>query len=260
MAAQLNGEPVDGADLQTLALVNYAHFTSMRVEDGRVRGLALHLERLTRDCRTVFSAELDTDRVRELVRQVVDGASDPVIVRVTVFDPALEMGHPGADAAPQILVTARAAAAMSMAPLRVATARFSRELPQVKHTGLMTSLQQRRLAQRAGFDDAVFVDDAGFISEGVTWNIGFIDKDQVVWPTGEVLPGVTAALIAQCHNASVSARVNAAELHGLQAAFATNVSYGARPIAAIDDVKFDAEHPLLGKLLNAYLQIPGDPL
>lgn len=260
MAAQLNGAPVDGVDLQTLALVNYAHFTSMRVEDGRVRGLALHLERLTRDCRVVFDADLDTERVRELVRRALDGDAGPVIVRVTVLDPALEMGHPGSDADPQILVTTRAAATMPLAPMRVATARFSRDLPQVKHTGLMTSLHQRRIAQRAGFDDALFVDAAGCITEGVTWNIGFIDDNQVVWPTGDVLPGVTAALLTQSYDQSVSARVNAAELHGLQAAFATNVSYGARPISAIDDLAFDTDHPLLGKLLDAYLELPGVPL
>lgn len=67
--AELNGRPVGADELQALALTNYGHFTSMRVEDGRVRGLALHLERLARDCRAVFGAELDTGRVRELARR-----------------------------------------------------------------------------------------------------------------------------------------------------------------------------------------------
>ena len=34
----------------------------------------------------------------------------------------------------------------------------------------------QRLAQRAGFDDAVFVDAGGAFSEGPTWNLGFIDR------------------------------------------------------------------------------------
>ena len=44
--ATLNGKPVTSDALLTLALTNYAHFTSMRVDDQRVRGLALHMDRL----------------------------------------------------------------------------------------------------------------------------------------------------------------------------------------------------------------------
>ncbi|MEK8144253.1 aminotransferase class IV [Streptomyces sp. M10(2022)] len=67
--AELNGEPVEPSQLQTLALTNYGHFTSMRVDEGRVRGLSLHLERLRRDCRSLFGVDLDLQRVRELARR-----------------------------------------------------------------------------------------------------------------------------------------------------------------------------------------------
>ncbi|MFD5177862.1 hypothetical protein ACFWM1_18780 [Nocardia sp. NPDC058379] len=61
---ELNGRPVALEELLALGLVGYGHFTSMRIERGRgVRGLALHLARLARDCREVFAAELDTDLV-----------------------------------------------------------------------------------------------------------------------------------------------------------------------------------------------------
>lgn len=36
--AELNGVPVHADELQTLALTNFGHFTTMRVEAGRVRG------------------------------------------------------------------------------------------------------------------------------------------------------------------------------------------------------------------------------
>ena len=50
----MNGVPADLDQIKALALINYGHFTSMRVDDQRVRGLSLHLERLMRDCRRVF--------------------------------------------------------------------------------------------------------------------------------------------------------------------------------------------------------------
>ena len=46
---RLDGTPATADDLSALALYNYGHFTALRVEHGRVRGLALHLRRLADD-------------------------------------------------------------------------------------------------------------------------------------------------------------------------------------------------------------------
>ena len=123
------------------------------VHDQRVRGLALHLERLMRDCRQVFDADLDPDRIRHLVRHALADVSASVVVRVTGFDPALELGHPGADAEPQVLVTTRPAAHTPPPALRLQTAVYCRDMPEVKHVGLFGSLHRRRIAQRNGFGE-----------------------------------------------------------------------------------------------------------
>nr|BFE69862.1 hypothetical protein GCM10020092_031630 [Actinoplanes digitatis] len=57
--------------IESLALTNYGHFTTMRVEDGRVRGLGMHLDRLVSDCATLFSAELCPANLRERIRGAV---------------------------------------------------------------------------------------------------------------------------------------------------------------------------------------------
>ncbi|MGH3989809.1 MAG: aminotransferase, partial [Pseudonocardiaceae bacterium] len=85
--AELNGVPADLDQLTALGLTNYGHFTSMRVDDQRVRGLPFHLQRLMRDCRRVFDADLDPDRIRYFVRHALVDVSRPVVVRMTVFDP-----------------------------------------------------------------------------------------------------------------------------------------------------------------------------
>lgn len=69
----------------------------MLVDGGKVRGLSLHLDRLVHDCRRVFDADLDPERIRELARHALGDATGAVVVRVTVFDPDLELGHPGSD-------------------------------------------------------------------------------------------------------------------------------------------------------------------
>jgi branched-subunit amino acid aminotransferase/4-amino-4-deoxychorismate lyase len=239
-----------------LALVNYGHYTSMRVDDQRVRGLSLHLERLVRDCRRIFDADLNPDQVRHVVRRALDDAPGPVVVRVTVFDPDLELARPGADAQPQLLVTTRPAVVGPFPALRLQSAQYCRELPEVKHVGLFGSLRWRRIAQRNGFDDVLFTDAEATISEAATSNIGFVHGDRIVWPQGDCLQGVTMRLINQARDGdATTAPVALGDLAGMDAVFATNAAVGVRPISAIDGVQWSKEHPALDILRGQYAGI-----
>jgi branched-subunit amino acid aminotransferase/4-amino-4-deoxychorismate lyase len=254
--AELNGIPVDLDQIQALALTNYGHFTSMRVEDQRVRGPSLHLERLMRDCRRVFEADLDPDRIRYLVRHALADVSRSVVVRVTVFDPALELGHLGADAEPQVLVTTRLAPHTPLPALRLQSAIYRRDMPEVKHVGLFGSLRHRRIAQRNGFDDVLFTDADATISEAATSNIGFIDGDRIVWPQADCLPGVTMRLISQARDEqATTAPVALGQLADVDAVFATNAAVGIRAISTIDDIQWPDEHHALSVLRTEYTDI-----
>jgi branched-subunit amino acid aminotransferase/4-amino-4-deoxychorismate lyase len=257
--ATLNGRPVTPDALLTLALTNYGHFTSMRVDDQRVRGLGLHMERLVRDCRAVMGAELDPEKVRAYVRQAAGDLTGSFVVRVTVFDPAVEMGHPDKANNPSILVTVRPAGDLPMPPLRVKSVRYERDVPAVKHAGLFGALHARRSALLDGYDDALFIGPDDRVSEGGTWNVGFIGADGIVWPKADVLPGVTMALLQQTGQHHTSP-VTLPEAQGMHAAFATNTSIGVRALSTIDDVPMATEHPALTKLRDAYLAIPGERL
>ncbi|MEU8665443.1 aminotransferase class IV family protein [Streptomyces anulatus] len=257
----LDGKPVSVDDLLPLALTNVGHFTSMRVDaDSSIRGLTLHLERLARDCEIVWHAPLNADHVREYVRHAVDGQTLPCVVRVTVFDPKIEMGHPADANEPHVLVSVRGAGALPPAAMRAQSLVYERDLPRVKHIGLFGALHARGAAQRADFDDALFVGRDGFVSEGGTWNVAFVDQEgTVVWPDAPVLPGVTMALLQQ-QAEHRTATVTLDQAKGMAAAFATNTSIGVRPLAAIDDTEFPVDHPVLRQLQEAYLSIPGETL
>ncbi|MDL4776362.1 aminotransferase class IV family protein [Actinomadura xylanilytica] len=258
--AELNGAPASPDDLKALALVNYGHFTSMRMEDQRIRGLSHHLERLVQDCRTLFSATLDRQQVREYIRQATADQPGAFVVRVTVFDPELELGHPSSAAEPGVLVTTRPAGAWPLSPLHVQTAAYTRDLPRTKHVGLFGALWHRRNAQLDGFDDCVFTDPDAFVSEGATWNIGFFDGEQVVWPNAEVLPGVTMRLLQQVHEKTSLAPVNVSDLPRMEVAFATNTAIGVRAITAINDIEYPREHPVFETLRKEYEEIPAESL
>ncbi|WP_351233440.1 aminotransferase class IV family protein [Streptomyces sp. NPDC002133] len=259
--ATVNGAPAVTDDLLALALTNYGHFTTMRVEDGAVRGLSLHLDRLVRDCHTVFGTELDPERVLDCVRREVGGRTGVFTVRVTIFDPALDMLHPAVKADPHVLVTTRSAGAPSPSPLTVKCLPYHRDAAAVKHVALFGQLRLRRQAQLAGFGDALFVESGGRIAEGTTWNIGFVDDaGTVVWPEADVLPGVTMRLLQAAHGPCVTRPVHSGELPSLRAAFATNASIGIRTLSAVDDVTFPVDDPVLAVLREVYAAIPPERL
>ncbi|MFH9477525.1 aminotransferase class IV [Streptomyces anulatus] len=262
--ATLDGKPVSADDLLSLALTNLGHFTTFRVgADGTVRGLSRHMDRLVRDCAAVFGVALDTGRVRDFVRQELAGHELPRVVRVTIHDPGAELGRPADAAEPGVLVSVRPAGGSPVTPLRTRSVVFERDLPQVKHVGLFGALHARRSAQVAGYGDALFVGHDGRVTEGVTWNVGFVDRDgAVLWPRTGALQGVTMALLRE-HAGTVEHRdadVSLDRAGGMAAAFATNASIGVRPLAAIDEAEFAVEHPVLRSLRERYLSIPGEPL
>ncbi|EHR53352.1 branched-subunit amino acid aminotransferase/4-amino-4-deoxychorismate lyase [Saccharomonospora amisosensis] len=256
---QLNGVEPDPDQIKALALTNYGHFTSMLVERGEVRGLSLHMQRLARDCRQLFDVELDTERVRGYVRHALGSDARRTVVRVTVYDPALGLGNIGADADPHILVTTRPAPDAASPPLRLQAASYRREMPSVKHIGLFGALKHRRDAQREGYDDVLFVNPDGTISEIATSNIGFIRDGQVVWPRSEWLAGTTMNLINRALDEPVATEpLTLSHLGGMEAAFATNAATGVRPVAAVDSTEWPTTHKILDELRELYADIPGE--
>jgi branched-subunit amino acid aminotransferase/4-amino-4-deoxychorismate lyase len=142
-------------------------------------------------------------------------------------------------------------------PLSVQSTVYRRDLPEVKSVGLFGSLHRRRAAQLNGYDDALFVDAQGVISEGATWNIGFFDGDQVIWPEAEALPGVTMLLLQSAHEHRVG-RVTLTDLDAMQAAFAANAAIGVRAISRIDGTQLASDHQILDVLRKEYTAVPGE--
>ncbi|ATL69711.1 aminotransferase class IV [Nocardia terpenica] len=256
---ELDGSSVSVEQVSVLGLVNFGHFTSMRVE-GRagVRGLSLHLDRLTQDCRSVFDVDLDPEYVRGLVRHALQDSDDVVVVRVTVFDPTLELGKPGADAEPHVLVTKRKAPQTPLAPLSLQSAAYARDLPKVKHVGLFGALYQRRDAQRNGYDDVLFTTAEGTVTEAATSNVAFIDAaGQLVWPQADVLPGTTMRLVNQARDEDVVAQpITLAQVPEFIGAVVTNAAVGVRVVGRIDDTRWPIEHEIVDIIRKQYEAIP----
>lgn len=259
-AAFLNGKPATADDLGMLAVINYGHYSSMQVRNGAVQGLQLHEQRLQSGTLELFGSTLDFPALREQMRAAVAERQDCTL-RATVFSRDFDFRNPAGVFAVEVLISLSAPVQGSASALKVKSFPFQRPLPQVKHVGTFPLFHYRRLARGQGYDDAVFVDSQGVISEGSVWNLGLWDGEQVIWPDAPALRGTSEQLLQaglqELGVRQVVREVRLDELSSYQAAFASNAS-GIQQIASIDETVFNApaEVPALGKALESRVWDP----
>jgi len=261
---ELNGAPATVDDLRHLVQTNYGHFSAMRVADGGVRGLDLHLARIEAATLELFGSAIDRERVRSCLRHAIAGSSAPLALRVNIFARTLDRECLVEPVEADILVTVTPGSRAPTSPLRVKSFAFTRTLPHVKHVGTFPLFHFRRLAQQAGFDDALFVDEAGNIEEGSIWNIGFFDGDSVVWPYAPQLTGVSMQLLqaglARNGIGTSTQNVSLSQLGRFRSAFFTNSSVPVRSISCIDTHIFILDPGLDFMLRKSYESGSPQPL
>lgn len=256
---QIDGRPAGAADLGGFVLSNYGAFTSMQVEDGRVRGLDLHLARLHAEATELFGLAVPEALLRERMRQALDGRSGRFSLRINLFSDAISLRAPDAVVEPRVLTTLTRPAAALTTPLRLQTQVYAREVPHLKHAATFGLTRARRQAVLAGFDDALFVDGDGRISEGSIWNIGFIQGEAVVWPEAPMLTGIGQALLQRGMGLSLNGPtgpVYLSDLGSFDAAFICNSATPACAVAAIDGHSFGPTEAVIARLNDAWRSNP----
>jgi branched-subunit amino acid aminotransferase/4-amino-4-deoxychorismate lyase len=258
MSVYCNGHRASADDLAG-ALVNYGHFTSLQVRGGAVQGLDLHLRRLRQGTEELFGSTLDGTRVQAWMQAALQ-AEDVVdaSLRVTVFSRAFDFRKPLQVVPVDVLVAVSAPVTLPATARRVRSVVYQRELPHLKHVGTFPLFEHRRQALQAGYDDAVFVDAQGAISEGTTWNIAFGRGGDLVWPQAPALRGTQERLLqAGWGGEPELAPVRLDDLAGFDAAIACNAA-GVWPIGSIDGVAFPGSEAVCGKAKAVLLQAPWD--
>jgi branched-subunit amino acid aminotransferase/4-amino-4-deoxychorismate lyase len=162
------------------------------------------------------------------------------------------------------MISIQPAVEPSMEPLRLRSVQYQRDLPHIKHVATMGLFNHRRLARLAGFDDAVFVDDVGRVSEASIWNIAFDDGESIVWPQAPILPGITLQLMQIASQragiSSVAREVQLSELSEFRGAFLMHSADIVRPVASIDDHEFTVDEQRISQLRAAYAMHPWEPI
>jgi branched-subunit amino acid aminotransferase/4-amino-4-deoxychorismate lyase len=263
----IDGQPASPDDLAHLALANYGAYTSFRVEGGGVRGLDLHLDRLARQAEALFGEAPAELRFRELMQQAL-GDRREAWLRISLFSRHITHRDASWVGEPRVMIAVADPPSPLAGPLRLQVQTYAREEPELKHTATFGLMRARRRARVDGFDDALFADATGRISEGSLWNIGFLAGETVVWPQAPMLAGVAQALVdaglAAVGFQSETRPVRLGDLPRFDGAFICNSATPACPVSAIDSTVFAIDAARLDRLASAYaaaapqpIQVPG---
>ncbi|SDQ09681.1 aminotransferase class IV [Brevundimonas sp. 374] len=251
----IDGLPATPDDLAHQALVNYGAYTSFRVEDGAARGLDLHLARLEQAAVELFGESPGEAEFRRLMALAVAGR-DACWLRVSLFSPEIGHRNPTYVGRPKVMTSVSPAPPPLANRVRITAMPYERDAPHLKHLATFGLIRARRAARAAGFDDALFVDGEGRVTEGTLWNIGFVRGDRIVWPQAPMLAGVTQALITRGLShvglTSETRPIRLDEIGAFDGAFLCNSATPVCPIIAIDDVSFANDPALLAKVEAAW--------
>jgi branched-chain amino acid aminotransferase len=144
-------------------------------------------------------------------------------------------------------------------PVRLTVSPFRRNradaLPPLKLSGAyVNSILAKREAGSRGFDDALFIDDAGFVVECTGVNVFLVKKGQVVAVEHpDALPGITRDTIVELAGAA-SRPVTLEELLEADEVFLTGTSAEVMPVAALDRKVYGAT-PVADELRSRYLRV-----
>ncbi|MFJ3160168.1 aminotransferase class IV family protein [Streptomyces kanasensis] len=259
-AVHRDGRASTAAELAPLAFAGYAHFTAAQVRGGRIRGLDLHLERLRSASLELFGRALPDATVRSHLRTALEAGPADVSLTATVHSPAGEFTVADPDETPALLVRTGPPAHGPAGPLSLVPVTHERFLPTVKHVGEPAKTHLLRRAAAQGFDDAVFLDRRGRLSEATIWNLAFWDGTSVVWPVADMLHGTTMGVLRRAlRRLRVPQRrqeVTSADLPALAGAVVMNSWTPGVPVHRIGAVELPAAPSFVDLLHRAYASEP----
>jgi branched-subunit amino acid aminotransferase/4-amino-4-deoxychorismate lyase len=252
---EIDGTAPTAGQLRALALNGYGHFTAMQIRARRVRGLDLHLARLTEGNAELFGAGLDRELVTERILHALGPDTADASVRVY-------LQQPEPDRAPVMTVTVRPAAQMAES-MTLQSVPYQRSIAHIKHLGDFGQHYYGALAARNGFGEALLTGPDGLISEGSITNVGCFDGTAVLWPAAAMLRGVTMQVLQRefdRHGMPSSYHpIRVSDLTGFATVFVTN-SRGIAPVTGIDGAPLQADARFMQRLAGLYHGAPWDEL
>jgi branched-chain amino acid aminotransferase len=230
-------------------------FDSLMAQYGYIHKLDAHLDRFERSAKAIhLELPVTKKQLHDLVleclqRNELDDAAYIKVIgtRGITKEPLLDPRG----AKPTVIVFARpylhwaapekVAAGLSAKLTSVRRVPFSAIDPRVKSLNYLNNILARIEAQRAGCDEALIVDDQGFVGEGPGFNVFVVRSGTVVTPEQGVLEGITRETVLElCDELGLPVRrgpVAPYDYAVAEEAFITSTAGGIMPITSVDGHK-----------------------
>ena len=181
-----------------------AVWEGLRVTQGRVYQLEEHLQRMLESAHVLgFDAIPLREDIQSAVFQTLEanGMTDGVHIRLTLtrgekstsgMDPRLNV-----NGCTLIVLPEYKGAVYGSGEIRLITSSVRRNSPEfldskIHHNNLLNNILAKMQANHAGVDDAVMLDDRGFLAETNATNLFFVKDGVLCTPFGHAcLPGIT---------------------------------------------------------------------
>ena len=252
-------------------LFGYGLFETMRSYGGCVFRLDRHLARLTRSAEKLgLASELDTYELEQSIYQTLKANKlANARIRLTVSAGEGEMTpDPLVPKEPTVLIMAKSYAPYPKRKYEegfkavVSSIRLNSQSPlsRTKSTNYLNNILARREASAAAVDEALMLNERGFVAEGSTSNIFLVAAGKLITPSEEsgILPGITREAVLELARAlgieAVEGEIPLADLLRAEEAFLTSSVREVLPITSIDGkpVGRGRPGPVTKRLMAAY--------
>ncbi len=260
-------------------LYGYGLFETMRAYNGHIFRLDSHLTRLRCSADSiglthiVLTAEEGKQSLKAACEATLEANElEDARIRLTVSAGEGDITpDPGTCSNPTILITAQhldpippekyeMGSRATVSSLR----RNSRSpLSRLKSTCYMENILARTTAKAIGYDEAIFLNEQGYLAEGSTTNVFLVSNRELITPSFEsgVLPGITReAVLEIARTSNIKATERWVELNELiesQEAFLTNSILELVPLVSVEGRAIGSGKPgkLTRDLLFAYRRL-----
>jgi len=251
-----------------------AVWEGLRLYDGRIFRLEEHLARLHRSAHALAFADIPPySEIVEQIRRTLEAnyMRDDVHIRLTLtrgikltsgMDPRLNT-----TGATLIVLAEHKSPVYDPGGITLVTSSVRRHRPdsldpKIHHNNLLTSILAKIEANLAGADDALMLDDFGFVAETNATNVFLVVAGAVRTPTTRACPeGITrAAVIALCGDLGIGVAAgdsSQADVYTADEVFVTGTMGGLTPVVGIDGRRIGTGRPgrITRRLRDAFAEL-----
>lgn len=249
----------------------------LRLHQGRIFKLDEHLARLRRSAQALAFTEIPSDD--EIVAQIratlaANKMTDDVHIRLTLtrgvkitsgMDPRLNQTGPTLIVLAEFKSPVYDDAGITLVTSSVRRHRPDSLDPKIHHNNLLTSILAKIEANVAGADDALMLDDNGFVAETNATHVFHVKDDVVRTSTTRACPeGITReTILAVCAAEAIPVEVGDYSLTQVYAAdevFVTGTMGGLTPVVAVDGrpIADRKPGPMTARLVDAYAALTAE--